>query len=118
MNQKTQMIELLKETRHLLQRGWCQRAWARDIQGNPVDFTSNEAECFCFMGAILRAVVNLDTPPSIRDRAEDFLRSVISANGEVGGLVLFNDAEDRTLSEVLKILDEAISSVETSYECT
>ena len=116
MNQKTQIVELLKETRHLLKRGWCQGAWAKDIQGHPIESSSLKAECFCLMGAIYRAGLDLHTPIAVRNRAEDFVRNALLAEGEVGGIIVFNDAEDRCLSEVLKLIDKAITSVETSHD--
>lgn len=47
--------EILEQAARLVERGWTQRAYARDDNDTPVLATSPEAVCWCLGGAIMAA---------------------------------------------------------------
>lgn len=100
-------VEILREARGYIERGWTQGAFARDGDGHKVAFEHPAAGCFCALGAIERAEGG-DTSYASGQRARFSLRAVIGSNliGE------WNDAPERTKEEVLSAFSRAIAIVE------
>lgn len=94
MGSKT-VLETLEAARKLIEKpkSWTRGEYARDCNGDPVDFTSSTAACWCSSGAL--HVVGGD--PLAR-------RLLYETVG--GSLVYFND--NHTHAEVLAAFDAAI----------
>lgn len=85
---------------------WTQGSFARTVTGFPVGFDTPAAKCFCTRGAIMRVQNRgvYDSP------AETFFSNKVtrSTDGYVAlRLVNWNDAPERTQSEVVAKLREA-----------
>lgn len=97
-------IKRLKGVRDLLERGWCQGAYARDADGIERPAGSEEAVRFCLSGACLR--VYLNTLPRM-----DITHHLVETVRELGlpNLPSFND--NHTQAEVLALVDKTIERV-------
>ena len=102
----------------LEQRGWTQRTWAADADGCVVPVQSDDATCFCLVGALRRAVsdligVNILRASGPDDETVDFAGNVyVRARGQLdrivrglptwsgGGAVDWNDCDGRTVEDV------------------
>ena len=89
---------------------WTKGALARDSDGRPRDPTGESATCWCLAGAVIVAV----------DRAyvDDIIRLLDRCvpNGPWGlaaehPYVRYNDHDDVTHADVLRLLDQAIEEV-------
>lgn len=91
------LLEKLKATKALIERGWITGAYARDRAGNVVPSRAPDACCWCLIGACNAA-------------AGDYVREVIAHISRVAGihgsLAAWNDTH--TKEEVLALLDKAI----------
>lgn len=105
------VTEVLSNARKLIAqpRGWVQGAAARDKAGADVTFTDPSACSFCAVGAIAFACWEAGLPDcsGIEGQA---LERVRRAAG-VTGVVEWNDAEGRTVEEVVAAFDKAIASL-------
>jgi hypothetical protein len=99
----TAVADKLREARALIERGWTQGANARDEMGDRLFVDTDEAVCFCMMGAIIAAV-----PPDQLLAAEHLLKRAVNDEG----VEYWNDAPERTQSEVLAAFDKAIELAE------
>jgi hypothetical protein len=54
MNRDMSVPEILNEAASLIRKGWTMNAEARDLNGNIVHVTSDDAVSFCVLGAIHR----------------------------------------------------------------
>jgi hypothetical protein len=108
----TSAIEILTGVRDLLSdpERWTQGASARNAKGEPVDVHSEEATCFCAVGALYRiAFPDGDCADPVQDevywkarwRAKEFLP-------EGKTLISVNDLDGR--EAVLDLLDKAIGA--------
>lgn len=107
-------LAILKEARTLIdEKGWTQRASARDPYGNNVGATNRHAVCFCSLGALHRAAVELHGPSAdmaeIKHAIDRLQRSLPQGFTAVS---LWNDRSERTKAEVLAVFDKAIASAE------
>lgn len=101
-------IDILKEARALVERGWTQNAMARDEYGAVVDYQDDAATCFCMNGAMWRAAWPFRARHSAGYiMAEDVLRHVVGGN-----YAHWNDAPERTQGEIIDAFDKAIAYVE------
>lgn len=103
-------VNLLTKARAVIERGWCQGAFARDAQGQPVAPTDPLAETFCIRGATR---VIEPTNDDLRLVAHSYLEDVIKARTYrvYSSLASYNDYPSRTQAEVLAVFDAAISQV-------
>ena len=94
-------IDILQEAKLLLKQGWCQGAFARDSQGNPVPVMDSSAVSFDAAGAIARASISRNVRWQI-------------------AMVPFSEAlkesipkwqDHATLPEVLACIDETIATL-------
>ena len=104
------MLNLLKRTRELIERGWTQGSSARDADGQPCDL--RRATCFCLYGALTQA--SYEEGGSLMYWIMDPIReplidSFIKATG-IRNIVEWNDDAKRTKEDVLNALDETIKA--------
>jgi hypothetical protein len=103
-------LQLLVGAREVLaNKGWCQRALARNAEGESVYEDSSKAVSFCMIGALQYAGgKGFDTfsKPGVMVRGR--LRRAITALYSPMGIERFNDTEGRTKEEVLAVFDAAI----------
>lgn len=96
-------LEHLKRMRGLLASGWTQGALARDRNGHEVSETSDNAVSFCIAGAMYRSARGLIRLWSIHHALREVNADEIAS---------WNDARNRTQSEVLALIDRAIEIAE------
>lgn len=100
-------VQLLEDTRALLvNKGWTQRAGARDSEGVATDHRSPGAECFCLGGAMERAAFDANQPTGdaygmVWVSVERFIPQGLSVSR-------FNDAFGMTKEMILEVVDKAI----------
>ncbi len=98
-------VECLRTARDLVQKGWCQRALARNRLGVACHELSPEAVEVCTMGAVLRA--GRGNPHAIAAGWNVVGRLVGSQMGA------WNDREHRTQAQVIGLFDRAIELAQT-----
>jgi hypothetical protein len=85
---------------------WTREFQARDSTGAACAWNDSEAVCFCLMGAINRAAMNIDPNDRVPAyEAMDELDKVID-----NAIPVFNDRPSTTHEDILKALDAAIKS--------
>lgn len=92
---------VLVAARALIERGWTQRAAARNEAGLPVSYRSETATCWCLSGA-LRVSSNGSDQRWLDVLA--FMRTMTPRHS----VVAFNDDPDTSQSDVLALFDRAI----------
>lgn len=100
--------EVLTEARELLARGFTQGAMARDVRGRVCDPLDVNANCFCTLGALIRATA-LDYP--VHEPARVHLRKTIGLSTGVNhaeGTDTGTWNDSHTQEEVLAAFDKAI----------
>jgi len=98
------LVENLQKVYDFLDsHNWTQKTYARDKEGEPCPINSDEADSFCCIGAIRRAVPN-------RTEAEDVQDTLL---GYTRFITKFNDADGRTKEEVLEFIQEVIDAEST-----
>lgn len=116
MNKRT-TAKIIRHAIKLMEKGWCQQAWATTASGSLCNSESDLATSFCASGALSRAV--RDTPGCDNKRSLDARvvveRSVPKRN--FGGkkvsqaLLTFNDRKDTKKTDVLKVFKRALKSL-------
>jgi hypothetical protein len=107
-----QMLALAHE---LVREGWCQGTAARDASGRPVSATSAFATSWSAAGALER--VWRRTEDRFGPALDAFQRANLALAGSVGAVPQdWNDAEGRTVVEVLNALAEAQAAVAYSRD--
>ena len=113
-------LEILKKGREVLSDAskWTQRQFARGKNNVPCNVNGDKALSFCMDGAIVRVIGDLRLyGDSNSFRARDLLSTVIHRdyldrieNPDAGGVLVveFNDHEDTTYSDAVRVYDEAI----------
>jgi len=100
-------VELLRNMRSAIDKGWCQGVSSRNRQGNPVVSYSDEASHWCLIGSVH---AKLPIPsPSIISSIFDIITKLLADRNEKPDLAMYNDNPARTKEEILELLDEAIS---------
>lgn len=95
------VIEVLKESRALIEKGWCQIHTAVNHSGQST-WTGCPTACkWCAFGAVMAVTGDWNKPYAI-------LRDLT-----VGSLAEWNDAPGRTQAEVLDLFDRAIAKAES-----
>lgn len=102
-SENERIVSDLTEARKLLEKGWTQRAYARNANGVAVDEGSPNACSFCVTGALNRAYACLETHLLVGR----FVK--VRTGGD--WLHLWNDAPGRTQEEVLTMIDEILKAV-------
>lgn len=113
-----QVVKILRAAKNLLEtKGWTQGSFARNEQGNTCFMNDSEASCFCSRGAIYKVSSEfLERNSPIVFDAERALRRAMESNSPASsgtcGIVIYNDAPERTKEEVLLKFAEAIAEEE------
>jgi hypothetical protein len=99
-------LQILKAARKLLSKPerWTQRVDARDAKGNPPRRRQN-AVCWCARGALYHVA---------RASNDDFTGAyqALAAADPLSSVTFYNDAVDRTHTQILAWFDSAIKRVE------
>ena len=109
-----EIIGYLESARQLISdpRRWTIYYSAEDKDGEPVDFNSDKAVCWCSLGALRKVVYESSSKPENIAKAEEFtaygylLDAVDLAKTGCGSVVGFNDTH--THQEVMELWDSAI----------
>ncbi len=97
------VLNLLREGRARIVRGWTKGSFARNRSGRLVLSWHVDAKKWCAMGAL-----NAEGPPFGNVQAAlDFLSRVLPRN--LGSVDVFNDAPETTKQDVLDLYDRAIA---------
>jgi len=105
MNRKAKARAVLGRARDLVQRGWCQHAWARDVDGEWTADDDENAASWCAMGATVRAEHDLGLEPnSVWIDAVDVLERTLGTCCVDD----YNDEPLRTKEDILRLFDEAL----------
>lgn len=100
----SETASILNAAADICERGWAQRAWARDRQGAKVGGASVTAVCWCAGDAIFQAA-KVIAPQGYFGAVQTACRALrrhINAN-----IATWNDAPARTQAEVVETLREA-----------
>jgi hypothetical protein len=86
----------------LIKKGWTQKTYARNVDGNPVPSQSSIAVCFCSVGALIHAYPN----------SKDFENAYNKLANAIGlqkddAISLWNDDPNRTYTEVIQAFEKA-----------
>ncbi len=100
---------VLRATRGVVQRGWTQRAQARDRDGKPVQATDPRAVTWDISAALYLAAKGVDALRS-RGGFTLALAALTAACGE--SLEWWNDRKERTAQQVLELIDNTIEALE------
>lgn len=102
-------VTLLKRARKLINKGWCQRASARDAFGRPRDAKAKDAASYCILGALCAADFNSGGSSDAHKTSLNGLFRIIDRKNEgLYGLSGYNDTTGRTKQEILSLFDQAI----------
>ena len=115
-------LKVLEGAKALIQLGWNQNAPARNATGKGVSFEVDEACSWCLTGALARATWDIGMYP----HSKSYLVALRALHGtlpfsvsegvqdfDAADLAVFNDAIDRTVGEVIGVVDLAIERVGT-----
>jgi hypothetical protein len=109
---------MLREARSLLHRGWSRGAQARDAQGRVALPWSDEAASWSLLGALLATwqVHDMEDADFVAHRADaralgDATEALGAATG-TAALDRWNDAEGRSVNEVVAAVDRALAALD------
>ena len=109
----TQVTKLLTDAKLLIsdKANWTKSAYAKDDKGRTVECFSEEATCFCSLGALHRASGTAFVEHTVERDAINILHESIPRD-DCGwrSIAVFNDAASRTHEEVMKVWDDAIAA--------
>jgi hypothetical protein len=100
--------EVLAKAKELVEKGWTQRYFAVDADGDEVCWDSKFACKFCAMGALYRASGRLGYGTDVAIAARGIVINLIP--GTILGA--WNDLPGRTQEQVVNLLDVAIGRLE------
>jgi hypothetical protein len=111
---------MVTEARGLVVRGWCQGTHARDRRGLEVPAWSGEARSWSLLGALLASWHRLEAEARDSDiiahlADAEALGGAMQVLGEAAGsasLERWNDALERTLTDVVAAFDRALRMLE------
>ena len=112
----TDILDILKNTRELISKGWCQFALAVDSNFNVVDYNNSTATSYCLIGALEKSIFRDKYSKSNTDNHKYFTKVYNILLKYIDGphftLSTWNDSRDRTQQQVLDMLDNAIRDLE------
>lgn len=102
--------KIIKEARKLIEKGWTQRAYAKDSREDICDPHYQGARSFCLLGALKRAAKD-EYSPDAHLPYDDTVREIFLPLGFKcpDEVVDWNDRPDRTKTEVLACIDRALA---------
>lgn len=102
--------KILRRARELVERGWCQGAYARGAEGQVVDKYGPAARSFCVLGAVDRASERYHY--EARDVALRVLGTVMKELTGARTPGYYNDAYGRTQEDIVTLLKKAEERVD------
>jgi hypothetical protein len=106
-------LEVLRGARDILARpeAWTQSAFARDCAHIAVSVRSDEASCFCLLGAMIRASGRAELELEDAEYPLEIQRAIelFRAANDVLAIAAWNDNHGRKHSHVLEAIDKAIA---------
>lgn len=106
-------LELLKNTRKLLSSPskWTKGYFAKNEKGQDVDELSKSATCFCLLGALQHESHALIKTTYSNEfyKARELIETILVRKGIAPFIPTFNDNKKTEHSDILTLLDEAIS---------
>lgn len=106
------VIFVLTEAREKLRVGWCQNHMAQTRTRETCSPHQSKARRFCLMGALIGVAKNDELLREAREEARlalvQALRKRYKSHVTISA---FNDHSERTLEEVLELIDEAVDIV-------
>lgn len=105
-------IKILEAAYRLLKKGWTQKTYATDKNGEQCSYrkSDNVAVCYCLSGAILRS----GGLPG--EAAYQAIYQVLPKQYSYMGIVAWNDQPERTQEEVLDVVKKAIKGLKEKVE--
>lgn len=93
----------------IVQKGWCQKVYAQDADGNEVDYLESNARSWCIEGALF--LVYGDDRSVLKSKERQVRRAIEEQTGKRSEnsctvLTDWNDSPDRQQSEVVRLLKE------------
>lgn len=107
MQSKSAKEVLLAAANLLEEKGWTQKAYARDQFGNSVSTHNHDAVCYCAAGSI-RCVVSNDSYFVATSTLNRYLRV---GNKHNSGLADWNDSSNRTKEEVIQTMRDCAATL-------
>lgn len=100
------VIAVLERAIELLNKGWCQRAFAKDIH-NRFLLANDPSACeWCLEGSVMKAAVELDLPYAFAINP-----LVARLPGGIPQVFVWNDAPGRTKEEVIAFVQDVIQKL-------
>jgi hypothetical protein len=111
MSQNEEAIQVLKDARALIHKGWHQKAFWRNSAG--LSCRSEQAESCCLVGAIIKASqARISSGIAVTSDAQIRVEAALQVFVPSGDFYGWNDETGRTKEEVLALVDTAILSLE------
>lgn len=104
-------VQILKDARELIRKGWTRNRYASDRSGRTVDIESPYACRFCSLGAIRKATGDKQSPYP----ADQYVALAVGGGNPrsaFGSVAIFNDDEAGSKVAVIRAFDEAIKLAE------
>jgi hypothetical protein len=103
MKATQKMKRVLLDAANLLEKGaWTQGTLARSKYGAPIDVVSDNAVCYCMIGALYK--VSNNRPPVL---IFDAIRSALS----IKDIAMWNDGKNRKQEEVVQALRKVAATI-------
>ena len=96
--------EILQEAHSYIEKGWTQKAYARDAGGKPVDAKDPDACSWCAVGALQVANSEQGRLVELWRFLDSFIDQPLSSG--------FNDHPETTQDDVLNLFEKAIACSE------
>jgi len=106
LNDTNSVLDALRAGRERVIRGWTRGCLARDANGREVDPVSDQATCWCVIGAI-------DSVTGNENNASHGAVTVLDSALEGREIADFNDDPATTQTDVIALFDRAIATLET-----
>jgi hypothetical protein len=103
-------VDVLQAALEILQnpQQWCQKAWARDVDGYPVDPTDPSAVKFCLLGAVMKAAFDAEPEYQKASHLIDQAHGALKAVHPLYPIVTLNDDEATSHQDIISLLNQAI----------
>ena len=102
-------LQLIKAARKLLadEKRWTKDCYARDAQGRECRPTDKRAKCWCILGALWHCETRVKGKPFAYSAAIALIEQELLKRGYIE-IPAFNDKENTTHEDVIKLLDDVI----------
>lgn len=105
-------VEILRGVRDLYSNhsAWTYGCSARDATGKQTDINSETAVCWCLDGALCRVGGSIDSRPA----GTELNVTILKDRGSFQSYISWNDDADRSVHDVLSLLDRTIARLESA----